>query len=416
MRRVVLAPRQIPGYRPGLRAPNGRHRADAAGALPRSLCAPSLLAHIIMQKYGQGMPLFRIEDAFARDETLPRRPRHDVPVGRGRWSDLAGRRSVPRRAPGRPLRLLHRHRRHRRRRAAHSSPMRRSRKPLQARALLRAHRRPRSRLLRIATQENSDAVRTMFSGVLGCYVQADAKKRLRRDLFREPGRRRHQRPRRRRPAPRSRLLRPLPKKRCRKPPSPRACVGREGASPSSAVSSASARLPGVTNLPGSNQTPARRPSATAPSTRSSRARPRSRPDKVRDQRNILRSALGYAVRRKDALLRVLRRRTPRARQQPVRNEPCVPSPSGERPGSSSAATTTPESAGHLFSLIASCKLHRLDPEAYLLTCCAFSPTGPRTATSSSHLNFLGRHPRSRLDPSELANEIGPLAVPPPAQR
>ena len=32
---------------------------------PRSLAAPSLLAHIIMLKYGQGMPLFRIEDGFA---------------------------------------------------------------------------------------------------------------------------------------------------------------------------------------------------------------------------------------------------------------------------------------------------------------------------------------------------------------
>jgi transposase len=51
---------------------------------PRSLAAPSLLAHIIMLKYGQGMPLFRIEDGFARD---------GCPVDRGtmcRWVEDAG--------------------------------------------------------------------------------------------------------------------------------------------------------------------------------------------------------------------------------------------------------------------------------------------------------------------------------------
>ena len=51
---------------------------------PRSLAAPSLLAHVIMLKYGQGMPLFRIEDGFARD---------GCPVDRGtmcRWVEDAG--------------------------------------------------------------------------------------------------------------------------------------------------------------------------------------------------------------------------------------------------------------------------------------------------------------------------------------
>ncbi len=39
-------------------------------AFPRSLAAPSLLAHIIMRKYGAGMPLFRLEDEFTRDGSL----------------------------------------------------------------------------------------------------------------------------------------------------------------------------------------------------------------------------------------------------------------------------------------------------------------------------------------------------------
>jgi transposase len=50
---------------------DGQTAIDTAPMPPelfaRSLAAPSLLAHILMLKYGQGMPLFRIEDAFRRD-------------------------------------------------------------------------------------------------------------------------------------------------------------------------------------------------------------------------------------------------------------------------------------------------------------------------------------------------------------
>ncbi len=51
---------------------------------PRSLAAPSLLAHVIMRKYGAGMPLFRLEDEFGRD---------GCPIDRGtmcRWVEDAG--------------------------------------------------------------------------------------------------------------------------------------------------------------------------------------------------------------------------------------------------------------------------------------------------------------------------------------
>jgi len=53
-------------------------------AFPRSLAAPSLIAHIIMEKYGKGLPLFRLEDTFARD---------GCPIDRGtmcRWVEDAG--------------------------------------------------------------------------------------------------------------------------------------------------------------------------------------------------------------------------------------------------------------------------------------------------------------------------------------
>lgn len=55
-----------------------------AETFPRSLAAPSLLAHVIMAKYGMGLPLFRLEDQFTRD---------GCPLDRGtmcRWVEDAG--------------------------------------------------------------------------------------------------------------------------------------------------------------------------------------------------------------------------------------------------------------------------------------------------------------------------------------
>src|SRR5204862_4481357 len=50
----------------------------------RCLAAPSLLAHLITEKYCDGLPLFRLEQRFARD---------GVPVNRGtmaRWVEDVG--------------------------------------------------------------------------------------------------------------------------------------------------------------------------------------------------------------------------------------------------------------------------------------------------------------------------------------
>jgi transposase len=52
--------------------------------LPGALAAPSLAAHVIMENIGKGLPLFRIEDSFARD---------GVHIDRGtlsRWKKLTG--------------------------------------------------------------------------------------------------------------------------------------------------------------------------------------------------------------------------------------------------------------------------------------------------------------------------------------
>ena len=70
-----------------------------------------------------------------------------------------------------------------------------------------------------------------------------------------------------------------------------------------------------------------------------------------------------------------------------------------------------ESAGHLFSLIASCKLHGLDPETYLRDLFRVLAHWPK----DRYLELAPKYwaaTRDRLDPQQLARELGPLTVPP----
>jgi transposase len=134
-------------------------------------------------------------------------------------------------------------------------------------------------------------------------------------------------------------------------------------------------------------------------------------EKVRDQRGVLRSALGYAVRQKDALMRVLEdgrlvldnNRSERALRQIAigrKNYLFV--------GSDGHA----ESAGHILSLVASCRLHRLDPEAYLRDLYRVLAHWPRDRYLELAPKYWAQT-RARLEPSELAQEIGPLTIPSP---
>ena len=69
-----------------------------------------------------------------------------------------------------------------------------------------------------------------------------------------------------------------------------------------------------------------------------------------------------------------------------------------------------QAAGNLMTLIASARLHRLDPEAYLRDLIRVLPHWPRE-------RFLELCPRdwiatrATLDPLELEHELGPLTVP-----
>lgn len=69
-------------------------------------------------------------------------------------------------------------------------------------------------------------------------------------------------------------------------------------------------------------------------------------------------------------------------------------------------------AANLFSLIVSCQLHGLDPETYLTGIIRIVPLWPR----DRYLELAPKYwaaTRARLDPDELAKELGPLTVPPP---
>jgi hypothetical protein len=69
-----------------------------------------------------------------------------------------------------------------------------------------------------------------------------------------------------------------------------------------------------------------------------------------------------------------------------------------------------ESAAALFTLIASCRLHRIDPERYLDEVLRLLPYWP----SERYLELapkLWTLTRAKLDPKELEDPLGPITVP-----
>jgi hypothetical protein len=69
-------------------------------------------------------------------------------------------------------------------------------------------------------------------------------------------------------------------------------------------------------------------------------------------------------------------------------------------------------AGNLFSLIASCKLHGLDPEAYLADVIRIFPYWPAARRLELAPKYWAKT-RARLDPTELELPLGRVSVPPP---
>jgi transposase len=134
-------------------------------------------------------------------------------------------------------------------------------------------------------------------------------------------------------------------------------------------------------------------------------------ERVRDQRGLVRSALGYAVRQKDALMRVLddgRLVLENNRSERQLRKIAV----GRKGWLFVGSDEHGEAAGHIFSLIASARLHRLDPEGYLRDLFRVLAHWPRDRYLELAPKYWAQT-RARLDAGELAAEIGVLTVPPP---
>ena len=369
---------------------------------PRSLAAPSLLAHVLTEKFCDGLPLHRIEDRLARD---------GFPLDRGtmsRWVEDAGATAgatvvaaaraeawrtafcIATDATGIPVQPEPRE--DGKRQACH-------RGHYFVQIADRDHV-----FFEYARKETSASIAEMFAGYIG-YIQADAKS-VYDVLFREPDK-----------PPEdehgkkvevgcwSHARRKFWEATCTKSE-----VAREGL----------ARIGYMFALEDGWR---RDPSDVILRMRRQYLRPHLEDffawaevehERVRDQRGLVRTALGYAVRQKDALMRVLddgRLHLENNRSERELRRIAVGRKSWLFVGSHDHG----EAAGHVFSLVASARLHRLHPEQYLRDLFRVLAHWPR----GRYLELAPKYwaeTRARLDPAELAAEIGPLTIPPPPEQ
>ena len=131
----------------------------------------------------------------------------------------------------------------------------------------------------------------------------------------------------------------------------------------------------------------------------------------KDTRGLLASAFGYAVRQQDALCRFLDDgRLPLTNNHSERALRGIAS--GRRAWLFFGSDDHASAAANLMSLIASCELHRLDPETYLAEILHVLPFWPR----DRYLELAPKYwaaTRARIPAAELAVEIGKITVPPP---
>jgi hypothetical protein len=130
---------------------------------------------------------------------------------------------------------------------------------------------------------------------------------------------------------------------------------------------------------------------------------------VKHQRGLVRTALGYCVRQKAALLRFLDdgrlEMTNNHSERQLRKIA-----TGRAAWLFVGSDDHGQATGHLLSLIASARLHKLDPEAYLRDVFRVLPHWPR----DRFLELAPRYwpiTRARLDRAQLDRELGPLTVP-----
>ena len=137
---------------------------------------------------------------------------------------------------------------------------------------------------------------------------------------------------------------------------------------------------------------------------------RAQNDITSQDRGLVKKALGYVLRHEQALRRFLE--DGRLRMDNNNSESALRRVTTGRKawlffGSDDHATA----AANLFSLIASCKLHQIDPERYLAEVIRIMPYWPRERYLELAPAYWART-RERLDPKELDAELGHITVPP----
>jgi transposase len=368
---------------------------------PRSLAAPSLLAHIIAEKHLMGMPLFRIEDRSTRDGT---------PVDRGtmcRWLEDAGATAgatVVAAARQEALTTAF---------CLSTDATGVAVQPIPTGDKKRQACRRGHFFVQIADcdhvffeftpRETSAAVGELFKGYKG-YVQADAKS-VYDILFRPPD---------------GKKAEATPETQCFEV----GCWvhGRRGLWEAAIATKSEIAREGlfrISRIYSLEKIWRGKPPDEIKRLRNIHSRPLVEAffawadveyAKVKDVRGLLRSAFGYFQRQNAALMRFLddgRLRLDNNHSESALRRIAVGRKAWLFVGSDDHAT----SAGHLFSLIASARLHRLDPELYLRDLFRILGQWPR----DRYLELAPKYwaaTRARLDPVELANEVGPLTIPP----
>lgn len=137
-------------------------------------------------------------------------------------------------------------------------------------------------------------------------------------------------------------------------------------------------------------------------------------ERVKDQRGLLRSALGYAVRQRGALTRFFDDgRLKLTNNQSERELRRIAT--GRKAWLFCGSDDHAQAAGNLLTLVASARLHGLDPEQYLRDLFRALPQWPR----DRYIELAPKYwtaTRARLDAAQLEIEIGWITIPPPPQQ
>ena len=130
---------------------------------------------------------------------------------------------------------------------------------------------------------------------------------------------------------------------------------------------------------------------------------------VQAQRGYLRTALGYARNHRDALMRFLD--DGRLVMDNSRAERAIKAVAlGRKAWLFCGSDDHAKSTAALFSIVASAKLHQIEPEEYLRCLIRLIPHWPADRMLELAPLFWART-HARLDPKQLAAELGPITIP-----